>query len=79
MGLVLLSACGSQDLYPVKSYKYFSDDEVHVTVTLKSGHLEKYLCAFPPNTNYETMKSVRVGKVKAEYLLGGTLYYCNAY
>lgn len=70
-------------MYVVKNYKYFSDDEVHVTVVLDTGMLEtggteKYLCAFPPNTDYLHMKKIKISKIKTEYLLGGTVFYCNA-
>ena len=76
--VLILCACGRESIYDVKKFKYFSDDEVHVDVVISSGQVDTFLCAFPPNTDYEGMKKVKIGKVKSENLLQGALHYCQA-
>lgn len=76
--VLILCACEPGSVYEVKKFKYFSDDEVHVDVMLSSGQIDTFLCAFPPNTDYENMKKIKIGKIKSENLLQGPLHYCFA-
>ncbi len=74
--LLLLSSCADKNVYEVKGYKYFSEDEVHMDV-ISNGHSEKMICAFPPNTDFKKMKKVHIGSIKAENLLSAPLYNCQ--
>ena len=74
--LLLLSSCADKNVYQVTGYKYFSEDEVHIDV-LSNGHIEKFICAFPPNTDFKQLKKVRIGSIKAENLLSSPLYNCQ--
>ncbi len=74
--LLLLSSCADKNVYEVKSFKYFSEQEVHIDA-ISDGHSQKFICAFPPNINYEKLKKVRIGSIKSENLLSAPLYHCQ--
>ena len=77
--MLLLTLTGCSKTYTVKDYRYNNnDDEVYVNVYLSTGHLKKIICAFPPDTDYESLTKVKVGKVKEIYLFGEQSYYCNS-
>lgn len=76
--VLLLIGCTPSTTYEVKKFKYFSDDEVHVDVILASGKIETFICAFPPDTNYGSLKKVKIDGIKSENLLEGASHYCNA-
>jgi len=74
---ITLFGCQSQNVYPATVKKYHNDDEVYMNITLPTGHIEEIICAFPPGTDYGSIKSVRVGDVREVYMLGEKSHYCN--
>ncbi len=74
--LLLLCSCADKNVYEVKSYKYFSENEVQIDV-ISNGRTEKFICAFQPNVNFEKMKKVHIGSIKGENLLSDPLYNCQ--
>lgn len=67
-----------QVIYPVKAYRYYNEQEVHISVILKTGSTHQYICAFPRNTDYAQLNKVKIGALKSASLLAGPLYYCES-
>jgi len=66
-----------QNVYDVKSYRYYNDNEVYVSVILKGGHIEEIMCAFAPDIDYDEIKRVKVGELRKTSYYGTESFYCN--
>ncbi len=75
--LLLCWGCTDKHIYQVKTFKYYDESQVDVEVLLSSGKTQHFNCAFPPNTDFSTLKRVNIGAIKSDDMLKGTLYYCR--
>ena len=75
--LLYLLGCTDNDIYQVKTFKYYDEDDVAVEVIIDKNETQLFLCAFAPNTDFSKLKKVSIGAIKSENLVQGTVYHCQ--